>query len=191
MATRSPPIPTRSLHRSPAENRLPGWHRRVRGGCSRGASCSIMEAPGLCGSPPTPTRTHIMDQGRCQIHSCPHLRTWVHVSGLSSCARSNHDPARHTTAQHAKRSVHAKKRARGGVMQLELQGRDRRRDRVVPVGQLQGFPRHGHPPREPRLPPRACSPAGWLFGAPKSTFLTSNRPPEAISDRSLRALRTE
>eukprot|EP01047_Picozoa_sp_COSAG01_P146504 COSAG01_NODE_79192_length_134_cov_541.742857_1_plen_26_part_01 len=26
-------------------------------------------------------------------------------------------------------------------MQLELQGRDRRRDRVVPVGQLQGFPR--------------------------------------------------
>ena len=144
MATRSPPIPTRSLHRSPAENRLPGWHRRVRGGCSRGASCSIMEAPGL------------------------------------------YDPARHTTAQHAKRSVHAKKRARGGVMQLELQGRDRRRDRVVPVGQLQGFPRHGHPPREPRLPPRACSPAGWLFGAPKSTFLTSNRPPEAISDRSLR-----
>jgi hypothetical protein len=49
-----------------------------------------------------------------------------------------------------------------------------------------GFPRHGHPPREPRLPPRACSPAGWLFGAPKSTFLTSNRPPEAISDRCLR-----
>ena len=80
----------------------------------------------------------------------------------------------------------AKKRARGRVMQLELQGRDRRRDRVVPVGQLHGFPRHGHPPREPRLPPRACSPAGWLFGAPKSTFLTSDRPPEAISDRSLR-----
>ena len=26
-------------------------------------------------------------------------------------------------------------------MQLELQGRDRRRGRVVPVGQLQGFPR--------------------------------------------------
>ena len=95
-------------------------------------------------------------------------------------------PAQHTTAQHAKRSVHTKKRARGGVMQLELQGRDRRRDRVVSVGQLRGFPRHGHPPREPRLPPRACSPAGWLFGAPKSTFLTSNRPPEAISDRSLR-----
>ena len=129
MATRSPPIPTRSLHRSPAENRLPGWHRRVRGGCSRGASCSIMEAPGLFG------------------------------------------PAQHTTAQHAKRSVHTKKRARGGVMQLELQGRDRRRDRVVSVGQLRGFPRHGHPPRGPRLPPRACSPAGWLFGAPKSTFL--------------------
>ena len=95
-------------------------------------------------------------------------------------------PAQHTTAQHAKRSVHTKKRARGGVMQLELQGRDRRRDRATPVGHLQGFLRHGHPPREPRLPPRACSPAGWLFGAPKSTFLTSNRPPEAISDRSLR-----
>jgi hypothetical protein len=70
-------------------------------------------------------------------------------------------------------------------MQLELQGRDRRRDRAAQVGQLQGFPRHGHPPRGPRLPPRACSPAGWLFGAPISTFLTSDRPPEAISDRSL------
>jgi hypothetical protein len=56
MATRSPPIPTRSLHRSPAENRLPGWHGRVGGGCSRGASCSIMEAPGLFGLRSTPTR---------------------------------------------------------------------------------------------------------------------------------------
>jgi hypothetical protein len=29
-------------------------------------------------------------------------------------------------------------------MQLELQGQGRRRDRATPVGQLQGFPRHGH-----------------------------------------------
>jgi hypothetical protein len=50
----------------------------------------------------------------------------------------------HTPPRRRGLSVHAKKRARGGVMQLELQGRDRRRDRVVPVGQLQGFPRHGH-----------------------------------------------
>jgi hypothetical protein len=55
-------------------------------------------------------------------------------------------------------------------MQLELQGRDRRRDRATPVGQLQGLPRHGHPPRGPWLPPRACSPAGWLFGGAEKHF---------------------
>jgi hypothetical protein len=87
IATRSPPIPTRSLHRSPAENRLPGWHRRVRGGCSRGASCSIMEAPGLCGSPSTPTFTHTRSRGAAATIA---VRTFV--SG-SACPHSSHAPA--------------------------------------------------------------------------------------------------
>ena len=41
-------------------------------------------------------------------------------------------PARYTTAQHAKRSVHTKKRARGRVMQLE-------RDAGIRVGAFLGF----------------------------------------------------
>jgi hypothetical protein len=85
IATRSPPIPTRSLHRSPAENRLPGWHRRVRGGCSRGASCSILEAPGLCGSPSTPTFTHSWTRGAARSIA---VRTRV-VGSVSCSCRTN------------------------------------------------------------------------------------------------------